>query len=46
MRKRSVASALPSQTVVVVRDRADRRKAFFLDGIRYRNAANGYGGRS
>lgn len=30
---------LPSQTVVVVRDRADRRKAFFLDGIRYRNAA-------
>ncbi|EQI12103.1 UNVERIFIED_ORG: hypothetical protein QOE_3048 [Clostridioides difficile F501] len=31
--------ALPSQTVVVVRDRADRRKAFFLDGIRYRNAA-------
>ena len=31
--------ALPSQTVVVLRDRADRRKAFFLDGIRYRNAA-------
>lgn len=30
---------LPSQTVVVVRDRANRRKAFFLDGIRYRNAA-------
>ena len=30
---------LPSQTVVVVRDRADRRKAFFLDGIRYRDAA-------
>ena len=31
--------ALPSQTIVVVRDRADRRKAFFLDGMRYRNAA-------
>lgn len=30
---------LPSQTVVVVRDFANRRKAFFLDGIRYRNAA-------
>lgn len=30
---------LPSQTVVVVRDRDNRRKAFFLDGIRYRNAA-------
>lgn len=30
---------LPSQTVVVVRDLANRRKAFFLDGIRYRNAA-------
>lgn len=32
-------AALPSQTVVVVRDRDNRRKAFFLDGIRYRNAA-------
>ena len=31
--------ALPSQSIVVVRDRADRRKAFFLDGMRYRNAA-------
>ena len=30
---------LPSQTVVVARDLANRRKAFFLDGIRYRNAA-------
>lgn len=30
---------LPSQTVVVVRDGDNRRKAFFLDGIRYRNAA-------
>ena len=28
-----------AQTIVVVRDRADRRKAFFLDGMRYRNAA-------
>lgn len=32
-------AALPSQTVVVVRDRDNRRKAYFLDGIRYRNAA-------
>lgn len=32
-------AALPSQTVVVVRDRGNRRKAYFLDGIRYRNAA-------
>ena len=32
-------AALPSQTIVVVRDRGNRRKAFFLDGIRYRNAA-------
>lgn len=32
-------ASLPSQTVVVVRDRDNRRKAFFLDGIRYRNAA-------
>lgn len=32
-------AALPSQTVVAVRDRDNRRKAFFLDGIRYRNAA-------
>lgn len=30
---------LPSWTIVVVRDREGRRKAFFLDGIRYRNAA-------
>ena len=30
---------LPAQTIVVVRDRDNRRKAFFLDGIRYRNAA-------
>lgn len=30
---------LPSQTIVVVRDRDNRRRAFFLDGIRYRNAA-------
>ena len=32
-------ASLPSQTVVAVRDRDNRRKAFFLDGIRYRNAA-------
>lgn len=31
--------ALPSQTILVARDRANRRKAFFLDGIRYRDAA-------
>ena len=30
---------LPAWTIVVVRDREGRRKAFFLDGIRYRNAA-------
>lgn len=30
---------LLSQTIVVVRDRDNRRRAFFLDGIRYRNAA-------
>ena len=30
---------LPAQTIVVVRDRDNRRKAFFLEGIRYRNAA-------
>ena len=30
---------LPAQTIVAVRDRDNRRKAFFLDGIRYRNAA-------
>ena len=30
--------ALPSQTIVVVRDRADRRKAFFLDA--YENLAD------
>lgn len=30
---------LPSQTIVVVRDLDNRRRAFFLDGIRYRNAA-------
>ena len=30
---------LPSQTIVVACDRDGRRKAFFLDGIRYRDAA-------
>ena len=30
---------LPAWTIVVVRDREGRRKALFLDGIRYRNAA-------
>lgn len=30
---------LPSQTIVVVRDHTNRRRAFFLDGIRYRDAA-------
>ena len=28
-------AALPSQTAVVVRDHGNRRKAFFLDGVRY-----------
>lgn len=30
---------LPAQTIVVARDRHNRRKAFLLDGILYRNAA-------
>ncbi|WP_080797048.1 hypothetical protein [Arabiibacter massiliensis] len=31
--------ALPSQTILVARDRENRRKALLLDGIRYRDAA-------